>query len=193
MKIGKLIARVVVGALFVGHGTQKLFGWFDGEGPQATGETFEQIGLQPGRRNALAAGAAEAAGGAMLAAGLATPLAAAMLSGTMITAIRTVHLPKGLWVTKGGYEYNLVLLAALMALVDEGPGRISADAALGVEVRGAGWAAAQLVAGAAGSELALAASRAEQRRRAEHPATEPQPAADEPAAGAELVEHRHAA
>ncbi len=193
MRIGKLIARVVIGGLFVGHGTQKLFGWFDGEGPQATGEMFEKIGLQPGRRNAVAAGAAEAAGGAMLAAGLATPLAAAMLSGTMITAIRTVHLPKGPWVTKGGYEYNLVLLAALLALVDEGPGRISADAALGVEVRGAGWAAAQLVAGAAGSELALAASRAEQRR-AEQSATEPQPSAEaEPAAGAARVEHRHVA
>lgn len=32
MEIGLLILRVVVGALFVGHGTQKLFGWFDGPG-----------------------------------------------------------------------------------------------------------------------------------------------------------------
>ena len=184
MKIGKLIARVIIGGLFFGHGMQKLAGWFDGEGPDATGETFEKVGLRPGRRNALAAGAAEAAGGAMLAAGLATPLAGAMLSGSMITAIRKVHLPNGPWVTKGGYEYNLVLLAALMALVDEGPGGLSADAALGIELRGAPWALAQLAAGAAGSELALAMSRAEQQR-AEQPAP--------PAAEPEHVEHRQAA
>src|SRR5262249_32793408 len=30
MKIGRLLVRLVVGGLFVGHGTQKLFGWFDG-------------------------------------------------------------------------------------------------------------------------------------------------------------------
>jgi putative oxidoreductase len=192
MKIGKLIARLVIGGLFIGHGTQKLFGWFDGEGPEETGETFEKMGLVPGRRNALAAGATEAAGGAMLAVGLATPLAAAMLSGSMITAIRQVHGPKGPWVTKGGYEYNVVLLAALMVLVDEGPGPHSADAALGIEMRGAPWALAQLAAGTAGSELVLAASRVEAERAeraegAERVEQQPEPAESEP------VEQRRAA
>ena len=36
MKLGKLVTRVVIGSLFVGHGTQKLYGWFDGPGPDAT-------------------------------------------------------------------------------------------------------------------------------------------------------------
>jgi putative oxidoreductase len=53
--------------------------------------------------------------------------AAAGLIGVMITAIRTVHLPKGVWVTNGGYEYNLVLIAALASLIDGGPGELSAD------------------------------------------------------------------
>jgi len=30
--IGPLAARAVIGGLFIGHGTQKLFGWFDGPG-----------------------------------------------------------------------------------------------------------------------------------------------------------------
>ncbi len=38
-------------------------------------------------------------------------LAGAALSDVMITAIRHVHGGKGPWVTEGGYEYNLVLLA----------------------------------------------------------------------------------
>jgi putative oxidoreductase len=159
MKLGKLVTRVVVGTLFVGHGTQKLFGWFDGPGLDKTGEQFESVGLTPGRRHAMLAGAAEAGGGVLLALGLFTPLATAALSGVMITAIRKVHLEKGPWVTKGGYEYNLVLLAALMALADDGPGDASLDAALGTGVAGPAAAIGQLAAGAIGSQLAVAGSR----------------------------------
>ncbi len=91
MALGRLLIRTVVGGFFVGHGTQKLFGWFGGPGLEGTGQFFETIGLRPGRRNAIAAGTTEALGGALLAAGLATPLAAAGLSSVMLTAIRTVH------------------------------------------------------------------------------------------------------
>ncbi len=116
MELGYLFLRTTVGALFVGHGTQKLFGWFGGGGLDATGEMFEQLGLKPGRRHALAAGAAEAGGGALLALGVAPPLAASVLTATMLTAIRRVHLKNGPWASKGGYEYNLVLIAAALAL-----------------------------------------------------------------------------
>ncbi|MCW3018016.1 MAG: DoxX family protein, partial [Solirubrobacterales bacterium] len=60
MKIGRLLLRLSVGGFFIGHGTQKLFGWFGGHGLDATGQAFEQMGLRPGKRNAIAAGAAEA-------------------------------------------------------------------------------------------------------------------------------------
>ena len=111
MKIGRLILRTVVGGYFFGHGTQKLFGWFGGYGPDATGQFFESLGLRPGKRNAIAAGAAEAGGGALLVLGAATPLASAALIATMLTAIHRVHLKNGPWVTDQGYEYNLVLIA----------------------------------------------------------------------------------
>ncbi|MFL5894589.1 MAG: DoxX family protein [Thermoleophilaceae bacterium] len=154
MKLWRLILRVLVGGLFIGHGTQKLFGWFGGHGIEGTGGFFESLGLKPGRRNAIAAGTAEAGGGALLAAGLATPLAGAAIGGTMITAIRHVHAPKGPWSTDGGWEYNAVLLAALFALLEEGPGPISLDHVLGTERCGLGWAVAALGAGAAGSYAA---------------------------------------
>src|ERR1700733_7439690 len=99
MKIGRLILRTVVGGYFFGHGTQKLFGWFGGYGPDATGQFFETIGMRPGQRNALAAGAAEAGGGALLVLGAATPLASSALIATMFTAIHRVHLKNGPWVT----------------------------------------------------------------------------------------------
>ena len=62
MKLGRLLLRLSVGGFFVGHGTQKLFGWFGGHGLDATAAGFEQLGLRPGRRHAIAAGAAEAGG-----------------------------------------------------------------------------------------------------------------------------------
>jgi putative oxidoreductase len=87
------------------------------------------------------------------------PVAAAMITGTMITAIRTVHGPKGPWVTEGGYEYNLVLIASMFALTDRGPGDWSLDSALGIDLKGPFWALAQLGAGALGSELTLRSAR----------------------------------
>ena len=123
MKIGRLLLRLVVGGLFIGHGAQKLFGWFGGHGLEATAQGFEQLGLRPGRRNAIAAGGAEAGGGALLAAGLATPLAASVLIATMLTAIYRVHAKNGPWASNGGYEYNLVLIAAVLALAEARTGR----------------------------------------------------------------------
>jgi hypothetical protein len=62
MKLGRFAARTIIGGLFIGHGTQKLFGWFGGGGMESTAAGFESIGLRPGRRNAAAAGLAEAVG-----------------------------------------------------------------------------------------------------------------------------------
>ena len=154
MDIGRFIVRGVVGPLFVGHGTQKLFGWFDGHGPDGTAGFFESLGLRPGKRHATAAGVAETTGGALLTLGALTPVASALLSGTMLTAIRKVHLQNGPWVTANGYEYNLTLIALTAALAETGPGRPSVDGALFPGFKGKGWAIAALAAGAAGSYLA---------------------------------------
>src|SRR5262249_9390116 len=160
------------GTLFVGHGLQKLTGSFDGEGLEGTAQMFEKVGMRPGRHNALAAGAAEAAGGAMLVAGLYTPVAVAMLSAVMFTAIRKVHLRNGPWVVKGGYEYNLVLLAALYAVADAGAGTISLDALRGKQHRGTFWALSSVGAGA----LASLAAQEVARRYDEHQQAQEQPA-----------------
>jgi putative oxidoreductase len=154
MNLGRLILRGVVGPLFVGHGTQKLFGWFDGHGLEGTGGFFESLGLRPGKRHATAAGAAEAGGGLLLTLGALTPVATAVITGTMVTAVRKVHISKGPWVSDGGYEYNAALIAALAALTETGPGRPSVDSALLPSFKGSGWALAAVAAGAAGSYLA---------------------------------------
>jgi putative oxidoreductase len=160
--VGLAALRALVGALFVGHGAQKVLGKFGGAGPEGTGQFFEMSGLRPGKPMAVAAGTSEMTGGSLVALGLFTPLGAAMLSGTMITAIRAVHAAKGPWNSDGGWEYPAVLLAGLFALADVGPGRLSLDRALGNEDRrGPLWAIGQLAAGAAG---AAAVSTLSQRR-----------------------------
>jgi putative oxidoreductase len=150
---GRLLLRMTVGSIFIEHGTQKLFGWFGGHGPDGTGQFFESVGLRPGRRNAIAAGTGEAGGGALLALGLATPLAASALTSVMLTALRTVVWRDGIKMGSGGYE--IVLGVGALALADLGPGGWSLDGLLGFERRGAAWAAAAFGAAAVGSTLAI--------------------------------------
>jgi putative oxidoreductase len=153
MKLGLTLLRIVIGALFFGHGTQKLFGWFGGHGIEGTAGFFESLGLRPGRKHATAAGAAEAGGGALVALGFLTPAAAASLIGVMSTAIHKVHAKNGPWVTNGGYEYNLALIAIMVTLADVGPGDVSLDHALGIEVKGPLVALLALAAGIGGAAV----------------------------------------
>jgi putative oxidoreductase len=160
MKIFRLLLRVAVGVLFFGHGTQKLLGWFDGHGLKATADGFEKMGMRPGTVNAVAAGVGEAGGGALLTLGYMTPLAGASIVAVMATAIHKVHLKNGPWVSQGGYEYNLVLVLAVLALVEAGPGPVSLDAIKGKERQGTLWALASALLGAAGSAAAHFAAAA---------------------------------
>ena len=159
MQFGRLVARAVIGGLFVGHGTQKLFGWFGGPGLRGTEEMMGALDMRPTRANAVAAGVTETAGGALVVLGAATPAAAAGLIGTMATAIHKVHKPNGPWAAHGGWEYNAVLIAALTALIDAGPGDLSVDALVGKEEWGPAWAVGGLAVGGVAAALAVALGR----------------------------------
>lgn len=147
MEIGLLLLRVVVGALFVGHGTQKLLGWIDGPGIDGTTGMFGSLGYRQPRRMAVLAGLAETGAGLLLLLGLLTPFAAAAIIGVMLNAIVSVHLPNGPWVSEGGYEYNLVLMTVAAALAFAGPGVVSVDAALPWDLSGIAWGVTALLLG----------------------------------------------
>ena len=128
-----LALRVPVGLIFAAHGAQKLFGWFGGYGLEGTGQFFGSIGLNPGYLMALLAGAAEFFGGLALIVGLLVRPAAAALGFTMLVAIFSVHFSKGFFMSSGGYEYALALLAASLSLLFSGAGRLSVDRAISGE------------------------------------------------------------
>jgi putative oxidoreductase len=153
MDLGRVLLRLTIGGTFFVHGTQKLFGWFGGYGPEGTGQFFESLGLRPGRRNAVAAGSTETGCGILIALGLATPLAAAGLTAVMITALRTAVWREGIKPATG--EHEVLLAAAALALTETGPGAPSLDSARGLERSGPGWMLAALGAGAAGSAMAI--------------------------------------
>ncbi|MGH9286335.1 MAG: DoxX family protein [Acidimicrobiales bacterium] len=178
MDTGLLVLRVVVGLLLVGHGAQKLFGWFGGGGLGSTAWFFRSLGYWPPRLMAGFAGGAEFVGGAALAVGLGTWLAAAAVIGTMLNAAVAVHGRHGLWATDNGYEYPLVVATVATTLGFTGAGAASLDATLGfgggsVE-SGLSAVALGLVAGsavllsrvAARSEAGPASNRARANKRA---------------------------
>jgi putative oxidoreductase len=142
------VLRIVVGGLFVGHGLQKLFGWFDGPGIDGTAGMLHSLGYRPSRQHALLAGMTEAGGGLLLFFGLFTPLAAAAIVGVMLNATLSVHRPNGLWVQNNGYEYPLVLGATAFAIALGGGGKYSVDNAIGLHT-GGWWGLLSLLFGLA--------------------------------------------
>jgi len=154
MSYGLLLLRVFVGAAFVGHGTQKLFGWWGGYGPQGTGGFFAAQGYRWGVQMAVLAGLAEAGGGALLALGLATPLAGALIATVMLNAIFAVTLKRAFML---GSELELAYLVTAVALAATGPGRFSLDRAIGWDdnISGVWWGVIALAAAAAVSFVTL--------------------------------------
>ncbi|MFD0676700.1 MULTISPECIES: DoxX family protein [unclassified Paenibacillus] len=130
MAFGLLLVRLVVGLLFAGHGAQKLFGWFGGYGPKGTGGWMESVGIKPGVAMAVLAGLMELIGGVLFALGLFTPLAAVLITLTMLGAIAKVHGKNGIWSTANGYEYPLVLIVIVIGIALTGAGAYSLDGIL---------------------------------------------------------------
>ena len=119
-----LILRLVAGLTLAYHGYDKFFG---STGISGYAPWFESIGLKPGGFHARVCALTELSAGLGLAAGLLTPIPAAGFVAVMATAVWTVHRPNGFMVFNNGWEYNLVLATAAVAVATFGPGRYSLD------------------------------------------------------------------
>ncbi|GAC1350971.1 MAG: DoxX family membrane protein [Ktedonobacteraceae bacterium] len=132
MSIGLLILRLVVGLTLAVHGTQKLFSWFVGPGLAKLKAGFEKQGYKPVWLWISFVILGEVGGGVSVALGFLTPLGAAGIFGAMFMATFKSHWKNGFIVSKGGYEYTLVLMAVTIAIGLAGPGNYSLDALFGI-------------------------------------------------------------
>ena len=130
LALGLLVLRLVIGLTVAAHGAQKLFGWWGGPGMTTWTQVVTRLRIRPAKAWAWIAALSEFGGGLLVAFGFLTPLGCIAIAGSMVVAVATVHLSKGFWVGKGGYEYNLSILAAAAALALAGPGAYSLDEAL---------------------------------------------------------------
>jgi len=129
------IARLMLSLVFLGHGTQKMFGWFGGLGFSRTLEVFEQTMGIPAALTVMAM-VAEVFGGLGLLFGLLTRVAAAGVLVVMIVA----PLANGLYVRffmnwQGrnpgeGFEYHLLAIALILVVLVHGAGAFSLDRVL---------------------------------------------------------------
>ncbi|MCT7657064.1 DoxX family protein [Mycobacterium deserti] len=119
-----LILRVALGLTMAAHGYNKFFG--GGRIPGTAG-WFESIGMKPGVFHARVAATTEMAAGIGLAVGLLTPVPAAGFVALMLVAAWTVHRANGFFIVKEGWEYNLILAVAAIAIAGLGAGKLSLD------------------------------------------------------------------
>ena len=128
------IMRLVLGTVFLAHGTQKMLGWFGGFGFSGTMKAFEGMGMPAGLAFLIII--TEFFGGLGLLLGLFTRVAAVGIVGLMAGAIAMVHLHNGFFMNwmgnqKGeGFEYHLLAIAIALGLLIGGAGPLSAERAI---------------------------------------------------------------
>ena len=172
--LGTLVLRVGLGGLLVGHGSQKLFGAFEGHGLQGTGKWLESMGYRPGERWALMAGLGEFGGGLLTALGFLHPMGPMAAMAPMTVAWARAHggLSKPIWVTSGGGELPATNITIALALALIGPGKLSVDGVFGIRAHPLLAAMASAVI-AGGTLMALSQPTPEAPQREEQQQAEP--------------------
>jgi putative oxidoreductase len=151
-----LVLRLTAGAIFLAHGFNHIFG---GGKIAGTGRWFESLGMKPGWLHGWTASLTEIGAGALLVAGLLTPVAAAGVVGVMLVAWITNHRGNGFFIFRPGegWEYVMTLTSVGVVIGILGPGRWSLDNAFGL-LGITGWTGLWIVlgAGVGGAALLLA-------------------------------------
>ena len=166
--LGLLVIRLVVGLIFVAHGSQKVLGVFGGPGLVGWTGAMEHMGFRPARYWAMLSAGVEFGCGILFTIGFLTPIAAAALLGHATVIILKVQLPRGFWNSKGGIEFPLSLAGGLLGILLIGPGGFSIDGLLHLGLMSEAW----VQAGSGRSQVSRVARRSTSTRsvrRSRHP------------------------
>ncbi len=158
LDLGLLVVRLALGATFVAHGAQKVFGWWEGPGFAKWSGAIARMGLRPALLWAAISSGIELGGGVLVILGLVTPVASALLVAQAVYIIVRAHWSRGFFNGKGGVEFPMQLLASALLIAAVGPGAVSLDAALGLGLE-TPVRIALLAVALAGALLAMAIAR----------------------------------
>ena len=156
--VGILLVRLAVGMTFAAHGAQKVLGWWGGPGFDGWSGGIARMGLRPAWLWAAISAGVELVGGLLLALGLLTPIASALIAAQSTYIVIRAHFPRGFWNAKGGIEFPLQLLAGSLLVVAAGPGLIALDSVFGLDFGGAARIALLAIA-VVGALVAMAIAR----------------------------------
>ena len=122
-RIGPLshaLLRIVAGFLFACHGAQTIFGAFGGYNgnPGATAPIFTLIWV---------GGVIELVGGALVALGVRTNIAAFLCSGQMAVAYFMFHQPRGMLPIQNGGELAAIYAFVFLYLAAKGAGPLALE------------------------------------------------------------------
>src|SRR3712207_2794170 len=134
INLALLVLRLTLGSLLAGHGAQKLFGWFGGDGLEGTSGWGGSLGLGSRRSRGLLGGLSGFGGGVLMVLGFLNPIGPLSAIAAMGMATAKVHWGKPIWVTSGGAELPVTNMAIALALGLAGPGGYSLDRRLGTRL-----------------------------------------------------------
>jgi putative oxidoreductase len=129
-RLAVLMLRLLLGSIFVLHGSQKLLG---GGGIAGFAGGLAKMGIEPHVPLAWVVAITEFVGGICVFLGFLTRFWAAGLVIDMAVALFKVHLANGFFISKNGFELVLTLGILALAVVFMGPGAPSVDRATGIE------------------------------------------------------------
>ena len=129
--IALLVVRIAFGVVLALHGYNKIANGLDG-----TARWFASIGMRWPKQQAALAASTEVVAGLAFAAGFLTPMVSAAIIGVMIVAYWVDHRGKGLFIFNNGWEYVFSIGVVALAVAIAGPGQISIDHALGIDING---------------------------------------------------------
>ena len=117
--------RIGLGAIFIAHGLQKVFGMFSGPGIQGFSKMLGNLGFAPAIFWAYLVAYIELIGGVFLILGILTRVTSGLLFIVMAVAVLKVHLEGGFFLSAGGFEYSLFLALVCLSLIISGGGKLS--------------------------------------------------------------------
>jgi putative oxidoreductase len=120
-----LVLRIGLGAIFLGHGLQKVFALFGGPGIKGFAGMLSGLGFTPALFWAYVAGYTELIGGLFLILGILTRISSLFIFILMVVATLKVHLVKGFFLSTGGFEYTFLIACVCLALMMLGGGKFS--------------------------------------------------------------------